>query len=68
MKEADPPVGRPLEVKVQAYDSQQKPKILFVRFREEYEAALLYKAINFYYEAYVKGSSGYLRSYFSKEK
>jgi len=54
--------------RVQDRNSHDEPTSLFVKFRKNYQAALLYKALNFYYWDHMKGTTRYLRSYFSKQK
>lgn len=54
--------------RVQERNSRGDPTSLFVKFRKNYQAALLYKALNFYYWDNMRGTSRYLRSYFSKQK
>jgi hypothetical protein len=56
------------EFKAYEWTCLEEPKAIYVRFKREHQAALLYKAINYYYQEFVKGTKGHLRSYFSKQK
>lgn len=60
--------GKFEDFKVHELNSLEEPRSVVVRFKEDYQAALLYKAINYYYQENVKGTKGHLRSYFSKQK